>query len=61
MARLGLLMLNRGKWNQKQVISEEWVNEMLVQRTSSEEMIEKCSYIERPIWSLCLWIYVVAI
>jgi CubicO group peptidase (beta-lactamase class C family) len=40
MARIGLLMLNRGKWNKKQVISEEWVNEMLIQRTTSEEMIE---------------------
>jgi len=39
MARIGLLMLNRGKWNKKQVISEEWVNEMLKQRTTSEEMI----------------------
>lgn len=40
MARIGLLMLNRGKWNNKQVISEEWVNEMLKLRTTSEEMIE---------------------
>ncbi len=40
MARIGLLMLNRGKWNKKQVISEEWVNEMLTLRTTSEEMIE---------------------
>jgi CubicO group peptidase (beta-lactamase class C family) len=40
MARIGLLMLNRGKWNKKQVISEEWINEMLTLRTTSEEMIE---------------------
>lgn len=40
MARIGLLMLNRGKWNEKQVISEKWVNEMLKQRTTSEEIIE---------------------
>jgi len=40
MARIGLLMLNRGKWNKKQIISEEWVNEMLKIRTTSEEMIE---------------------
>ena len=40
MARIGLLMLNRGKWDKEQVISEEWVNEMLTLRTTSEEMIE---------------------
>ena len=40
MARIGLLMLNRGKWSEKQVISEQWVNEMLKQRTTSEEIIE---------------------
>ncbi len=27
MARLGLLYLNNGKWNEKQIISEEWIKE----------------------------------
>ncbi|MBO0323605.1 serine hydrolase [Muricauda sp. CAU 1633] len=38
MARLGLLMLNKGKWKDTQVISESWVDEMLKQRTSHEEL-----------------------
>jgi CubicO group peptidase (beta-lactamase class C family) len=49
MARIGLLMLNRGIWNKKQVISENWVNEMLKQRTTSEEMIENVPMLKNPI------------
>ncbi|SDR01311.1 serine hydrolase domain-containing protein [Flagellimonas zhangzhouensis] len=38
MARLGLMMLNKGKWKDTQVISESWVNEMLKSRTSHVEL-----------------------
>lgn len=38
MARLGLLMLNKGKWKDVQVISASWVDEMLTSRTSHEEL-----------------------
>ncbi|MCB0657026.1 MAG: serine hydrolase [Saprospiraceae bacterium] len=38
MARLGLLMLNKGKWKDQQVISAAWVDEMLKQRTTHEEL-----------------------
>ncbi|MEW2921780.1 serine hydrolase [Muricauda sp. ANG21] len=38
MARLGLLMLNKGKWKDVQVISEAWVDEMLKSRTSHIEL-----------------------
>ena len=38
MARIGLLMLNKGNWNGRQIISEAWVNEMLATRTTSEEL-----------------------
>ncbi len=34
MARIGLLMLRKGKWNEKQIIPEKWVNEITMQRTS---------------------------
>lgn len=34
MARIGLLMLRKGKWNEKQVIPKKWVNEIITQRTS---------------------------
>ena len=37
MARLGLLLLRKGKWQDKQVIPEAWVNEMITQRTSYKE------------------------
>lgn len=38
MARIGLLMLHRGTWKEQQVISEDWVDEMLTSRTSYEEV-----------------------
>jgi CubicO group peptidase (beta-lactamase class C family) len=37
MARIGLLMLRKGKWQDQQVIPEAWVEEMTVQRTSYQE------------------------
>ncbi len=38
MARIGLLMLNKGIWGNQQIISGHWVNEMLKQRTTSSEI-----------------------
>jgi CubicO group peptidase (beta-lactamase class C family) len=38
MARIGLLMLNRGKWQDQRILAESWVDEMLKQRTGSEEI-----------------------
>lgn len=38
MARLGLLMLNKGKWKDVQVVSESWVDEMLKTRTTYKEL-----------------------
>lgn len=38
MARIGHLMLNRGNWQGEQLISESWVDEMLKQRTSYQEL-----------------------
>lgn len=38
MARIGLLMLNKGNWDGKQIISESWIKEMLKQRTTPEEL-----------------------
>jgi len=37
MARMGLLMLRKGKWKDKQVIPEKWINEIITQRTSFSE------------------------
>ncbi|WKK82766.2 serine hydrolase domain-containing protein [Marivirga arenosa] len=37
MARVGLLMLRKGKWKDTQVIPKEWVKEMVTQRTSYQE------------------------
>lgn len=34
MARIGLLMLRKGTWNDQQIIPEKWVNEIITQRTS---------------------------
>ncbi|MEJ2585477.1 MAG: serine hydrolase [Robiginitalea sp.] len=38
MARIGQLMLNRGSWNGKQIVSEDWIDQMLKQRTTHEEI-----------------------
>ncbi len=38
MARIGLLMLNKGNWNGKQIISESWVEELTKQRTTYQEV-----------------------
>lgn len=38
MARLGLLMLNKGKWKDQQVLSGSWVDEMLKTRTTHDEL-----------------------
>ncbi|WP_170110262.1 serine hydrolase domain-containing protein [Flavilitoribacter nigricans] len=38
MARIGLLMLNRGNWDGQQIISESWIDEMLKQRTTYQEV-----------------------
>ena len=34
MARMGLLMLRKGKWKDEQIIPEKWITEMTKQRTS---------------------------
>lgn len=34
MARIGLLMLRKGKWNDKQIIPEKWISEIITQRTT---------------------------
>ena len=38
MARIGLLMLNNGKWNHKQLIDSSWIGQMIVPRTSFKEV-----------------------
>ncbi len=61
MARIGLLMLNRGKWNKKQIISERWVKEMLKQRTTSKEMIENVPILKNQMrqyaYGYMWWLY----
>ncbi len=37
MARMGLLMLHKGRWKDKQLIPQHWINDMLTQRTSYHE------------------------
>ena len=38
MARIGQLMLNRGRWGEQQVLSKSWIDEMLKERTSAKEL-----------------------
>ncbi len=37
-ARIGLLMLNKGKWNNTQIIEEDWVDEMVSTKTTYNEI-----------------------
>jgi CubicO group peptidase (beta-lactamase class C family) len=39
-ARIGYLMLNKGNWNGKQIVSEAWINELLKERTNYKEVNE---------------------
>ncbi|QQY81457.1 serine hydrolase [Tamlana sp. s12] len=43
-ARIGYLMLNRGNWNGKQLISKYWVDEMLKERTNYKEVNDHVDY-----------------
>ena len=61
MARIGLLMLYKGKWNDKQVISESWVDEMIAQRTSFEEINENVPVFKEIRDSVRLRLYVVVV
>ncbi|MDY8135092.1 serine hydrolase [Aquimarina sp. 2201CG5-10] len=38
MARLGLLMLNNGTWNNTQIINKDWVHEMTTPKSTFEEV-----------------------
>jgi CubicO group peptidase (beta-lactamase class C family) len=38
MARIGLLMLNKGKWNERQLIDPAWIAEMVSPKTSAAEV-----------------------
>ena len=38
MAKIGLLFLNRGKWNGKQIVSEKWVEESTTEHSRWEKM-----------------------
>ena len=59
MARIGLLMLRKGKWKEKQVVPENWVEEMITQRTSYREGSAKRTHIKGRRPRFGLWIYVV--
>lgn len=48
-AKFGLLMLNKGKWNDKQIVSENWVNE-----TISRNIEEGSSYNYNYLWHIGL-------
>lgn len=51
MARIGLLMLNRGKWNDKQVLPSNWVDMIVAEHTKPEEIIKNLDIgaVESPI------------
>lgn len=37
MARVGLLMLRKGKWKEQQLVPEDWIDEITTERTSYKE------------------------
>jgi CubicO group peptidase (beta-lactamase class C family) len=44
MARIGLLMLNKGKWGDTQIIDEKWIEEILKPRTLYSEVNKHIPY-----------------
>ncbi|WP_242117538.1 serine hydrolase domain-containing protein [Aestuariivivens sediminicola] len=44
MAKIGQLMLQKGEWHGKQIISEKWINKMIQQRTSYKELNTNAPY-----------------
>ena len=38
MARIGVLLLNKGKWDNQQLVAEDWIKEMLTPRTDWTEV-----------------------
>lgn len=47
MARIGQLMLNKGKWNGEQIIEEEWVEEMTKMHSTNQELEEVFPFFEQ--------------
>lgn len=45
MARLGLLMLNHGKWDDQQIIEKEWVEEMTTAKSTFEDLDQVAPFI----------------
>jgi CubicO group peptidase (beta-lactamase class C family) len=45
MARLGYLMLRRGRWEDRQVVPEEWVRRITATRTSAAEVMRTSPFI----------------
>ncbi len=47
MARLGLLMLNKGKWENKQIIDEKWINEMVTPKSTFDELDKIAPFLKK--------------
>ncbi|MFA5713108.1 MAG: serine hydrolase [Bacteroidales bacterium] len=47
MARIGYVMLRKGKWKERQIISKEWVEQITSAYTSVDEMNPRGKY---PLW-----------
>lgn len=47
MARLGLLMLNEGRWGEQQILSPEWVQESTTEKSSFEEVNRYASFMNK--------------
>jgi len=51
MARIGLLMLNKGKWGDTQIIDEKWIEELLKPRTQFSEVNSHIPYYRNASYS----------
>lgn len=49
MAKLGLLILQKGRWKGKQLISEEWIDEMSSYKVDSRPVAQKPEDIKTPV------------
>lgn len=56
MARVGYLMLRKGKWNDKQIISEDWVSKMTTPVSPYSEVTGKSS-VDRFSYGYMWWLF----
>jgi CubicO group peptidase (beta-lactamase class C family) len=57
MARIGLLMLRRGRWRDRQVIPQDWVRLTTSIKTPAAEVASSSSFVDGLAYGYLWWIF----